>query len=213
MKDTGSNSQIKSVNDLKARDTCPMEFQPIVRSSGEVYGFEALLRGQNGTPCNNPDELFARKECQEDLFDLDLSCIVSELQSAHMVPRHCFHFINITAPTVEYLSINSDIFLEFLEDLDVDPRTIVFEIFEKTDYKCVSSLMEFLGDFVESGIRIAIDDVGPSFKWLHHMLGTSPAFLKVDRTMVKDIHKLTSKQSLVRGLNLIAKKNEDRHYC
>ncbi len=183
-----------------------MVFQPIVETqTGKIMGFEALMRGTRLSPTESPERLFSEKGRPDDLLQLDIGCIGSALRSGSALAPNYRIFINAHSVTLRELAMNFDAFLKFLEGLGINPDRIVFEISEKTDYASASAIQGYLVEFIKSGIRIAIDDVGASFKWLHHMLHTKPTYLKVDRSYIHEINMSTRKQALVRSLHLMCR--------
>ncbi|HYA32354.1 MAG TPA: EAL domain-containing protein [Thermodesulfovibrionales bacterium] len=192
--------------ELFCKGSCTMEYQPILElGSGKTFGFEALLRGMNGTPVPFPEPLFSAEAQRSDgnLLRLDLSCVGSALRHGRELSRDHTLFINAYAQTLQYLSCNVSLLVQLLTELGIDPRKIVFEISEKTDLAFARNVEKSLCSLVELGVHVAIDDIGGSFNWLHHMLNMKPAFLKVDKAFIYDIHLSKRKQALVRSLNLM----------
>ena len=207
MKNSIGISSTDDVNKLLQGRLCTMAFQPIVElHTEEIYGFEALLRGSNGTNLQSPGFLFNQegyldKEC---LLRLDTACIGSALRSGReLAQKHCL-FINIHFATLRYLSLHLDSFTRLLDELDINPANIVFEISERTDLNCVTEIEKYLREFVRLGMQIAIDDTGASFNWIHHMLRVKPTYLKVDKAVIDNIDISRRKQALVKSLNLMA---------
>jgi EAL domain-containing protein (putative c-di-GMP-specific phosphodiesterase class I) len=207
MKNMIGISRTDDLNKLLQGRLCTMAFQPIVELNTEkTYGFEALLRGSNGTNLQSPGFLFNQegyldKEC---LLRLDIACIGSALRSGReLAKKHCL-FINVHFATLHYLSLHFDSFTRLLDELDINPANIVFEISERTDLSCVKEIEKYLREFVGLGMQIAIDDTGASFNWIHHMLRVKPLYLKVDKTIIDNIDISRRKQALVKSLNLMA---------
>ena len=194
------------LNELLHSGLCTMAYQPILElKTKKTYGFEALLRGSNGTPLPNPDSLFNNGHLPpEVLLRLDMACVGSALRSGRELAKTHHLFINIHSFTLYHLSLNLGSFAGILEELHIDPERIIFEISERTDLSCVPEVEKNLREFMKLGIQAAIDDIGASFNWLHHMLNTMPAFLKVDRSFIHDIIASRRKQALVRSLNLMS---------
>lgn len=192
--------------ELLYKGPCTMEYQPILDlGSGKTFGFEALLRGMNGTPVPFPEPLFSAEAQRSDgdLLRLDLSCVGSALRHGRELSRDHSLFINVYAQTLQYLSHNVSLLSQLLVELGIDPGKVIFEISEKTDLTFARDIEKSLCSLVELGVHVAIDDIGGSFNWLHHMLNTKPSFLKVDKAFIYDIHLSKRKQALVRSLNLM----------
>lgn len=200
-----------SVNDLLCRGFYSMAFQPImdVRTKRH-FGFEALLRGPKGTPLEHPGELFSRPGPLSDYFlsRVDMACIWAAVRTGRMLPTNTSLFINIVGSSVPCLLQKYSEFFGLLDKLKIDPRRIVLEISEKTDSAKITSISHMLYKFRESGIRIALDDVGTCSPWLYHIMCLEPDFVKVDRTFIKGINTFGIKQDLVHGLSNMLRQME-----
>ena len=108
MKDKLGISRTDDLKDLLYGGLCSMAFQPILELSSEkIHGFEALLRGSNGTSLADPDILFNRKGYldNEILLRLDMACIGSALRSGRELAKTRILSISIFLPCNLYLSI------------------------------------------------------------------------------------------------------------
>ncbi len=169
-------------------------------------GFEALLRGSNGTSLPNPDILFNQEGYldNEMLLRLDMACVGSALRSGRELAKTHRLFINIHFSTLQSLFGHLDSFSSLLRDLDINPENLVFEISEKTDLACAVDVEKYLREFVKLGIQVAIDDIGGSFNWLHNMLDIKPSYLKVDKSFIHDIDTSRRKHALVQSLHVMS---------
>jgi len=207
MKDKLGISRTDDLKELLHRGLCSMAFQPILELSSEkIYGFEALLRGSNGTSLPDPDILFNREGYldNEILLRLDTACIGSALRSGRELAKTHRLFINVHFSTLQYLSLHLDSFLFLLKALDINPENIVFEVSEKTDLSSAVDVEKYLREFVKLGIQVAIDDIGGSFNWLHNMLEIKPSYLKVDKSFIYDINTSRRKHALVQSLHVMS---------
>ena len=109
MKDKLGISRTDDLKDLLNGGLCSMAFQPILElQSKKIHGFEALLRGSNGTSLPNPDILFNREGYldNEILLRLDTACVGSALRSGRELARHTASLsISISPPCKLYLFI------------------------------------------------------------------------------------------------------------
>ena len=200
-------SETDDLNALLQGRSCTMAFQPIVDLKTEkIHGFEALLRGSNGTILQSPDILFNKEGYldKDSLLSLDTACIGSALRSGRELAKKHSLFINIHFATLHYLSLHLDSFMHLLDELVINPANIVLEISERTDLSRASEAEIYLREFVRLGIQVAIDDIGGSFNWIHHMLDVRPSYLKVDKAVIDNIEVSRRKQALLKSLNLMA---------
>lgn len=186
-----------------------MHFQPIIETrTGRVFGFEALLRGMNGTEVAAPEGLFDKNGhlSEDEILRLDIACIGSALRTGRELAQNHALFVNLHVGTLEVLHENFKDFMGFMESLGVPTGQVVFEISEKTDPTTIKDSCESLAGFAASGIRMAIDDVGGSFSWLHHMMCVGPEFIKVDKAFVKGISSSKKRQAVVMSLELMCER-------
>ncbi len=164
-------------------------FQPIWNlKSNYVYGYEALLRGN--TP---PEELFKRASENNKLVELDYL--------AHTLALSTFFgegnlFLNLHPKTLEK-GFKID-----LSEFNIDPSKVVIEI---TEHEILNETVakKNIKDIKNVGIKIAVDDFGHGFTNLSLIEWIQPSYIKLDRSLIKDIHSKTL-PSLLKGLNGIA---------
>ena len=119
MKDKLGISRTDDLKDLLHGGLCSMAFQPILElQSKKIHGFEALLRGSNGTSLPNPDILFNREGYldNEILLRLDTACVGSALRSGRELAKAHRLFINIHFSTLQALSVYLDSFSSLLKE-------------------------------------------------------------------------------------------------
>ncbi len=197
-------SYVNVVTDLLTKGSYSMVFQPIVDTgTGEAHGFEALLRGPKGTPLENPDKFFNRKDHETDTFlsHVDMACIWSAVRTGMILPSYARIFINIHVTTVPQFSRQIDAFIECIEELNVSPERIIFEISERMYNKNDKIISQSLNKLLKSGISLAIDDVSIDSPLLNHMLWLEPGYLKLDRSFSVGIENHTKKQGIVSGIS------------
>ncbi len=203
--------EMESITVLLMRGFYSMAFQPIVSQAGaDVFGYEALLRGPVGTPLAMPWRLFNQDGYMDVglLSKLDLACIGSAIRTGRMLVSDRKLFINIHGNTLPQLPIKE--FLKLLEDVDIDPGSIVLEISEKTNQDHVRDIARRLKEFRDEGVKVALDDVGSRNPWLLHMLWLEPEYIKLDRVLIHGIDAHPGKQKLVKGLLLLSEQMGSR---
>jgi EAL domain-containing protein (putative c-di-GMP-specific phosphodiesterase class I) len=196
-------SYVDVVTDLLTQGHYSMAFQPIVETeSGDIFGFEALLRGPQGTPLENPDRFFNRKDHDTDAFlsHVDMACIWSAVRSGTVLPSYARLFINIHGNTVPQFSQGINAFIEYIKELNISPERIIFEISERTCTIENTSFTQNLHRLRSSGFSLAIDDVDFNYppynyiEWLEH------GYLKLDRSFGYWIHDHAKKKEIVSGI-------------
>ena len=82
--------EILSNKDIKA------VFQPIVSLlDGEIFGYEALSRGPQGSVLEKPDALFSTAEECNKVWELEFLCRGKALDRAKSLPKDKMLFINV----------------------------------------------------------------------------------------------------------------------
>ncbi len=184
-------------------------FQPIVDAAGgSPFGYEALLRGPEGTPFESPGPLFNREgELSGNvLLQLDMACVGSALRTARLLHPESKLFINILSSTL--LEISNDLpgLHGLLSELDISPSRILFEISESTGEENTMEVARCAKLFRRDGFGFALDDIGVRSPYLYHILWLEPEFIKLDRTFIKDVDSFDRKRDLVEGIVLMASK-------
>lgn len=88
-------------------------------------------------------------------------------------------------------------------------RPIVLELTEHErvdDYNLLREGLDKLGDQV----RLSVDDAGSGFSSLRHVLTLQPHFVKLDLSLVRNIHRDPARQALVAGIEYFATETQSR---
>ncbi|MDO8525649.1 MAG: EAL domain-containing response regulator [Candidatus Omnitrophota bacterium] len=197
--------ELKNIIDNKNAQTL---FQPIVDLSTKApIGYEALVRGPQGSSLENPADLFAFAAEANMLFELDIMCRKMSVNKAAFLKKEELLFLN-TDPGL----INTDHFkkFEFLDGVDITPDRICLEITERTFVKNFRALEAGLKEARSKGVKIAIDDVGEGYSSLNAIAELKPEFLKVDIALVRGMDKDSVKTNLVRLIAYLAKSIDSR---
>ncbi|KGP90197.1 signal peptide protein [Pontibacillus chungwhensis BH030062] len=174
--------------------------QPIVHmDTGEVYGYEALLRSTERNV--SPGELFsfakraglhsmldqkAREEAvkakAQHLYD-GQKCFINFLPSTIYVPEHCLsHTFNI------------------VKKYNVDPGDLVFEVVETERIHSIDHLHNIFSTYKASGMHVALDDVGSGYSTLEVLSLLKPDVVKVDREYIRNCHEDHDKQTFLKSV-------------
>ena len=85
------------------------------------------------------------------------------------------------------------------------PERLVIEITEQSAVDDYGEFKKLLARLDANPVRFAIDDTGAGYSSLRHVIELSPDFLKLDRTLVRDIDKDSRRHALVRALVAFAR--------
>jgi EAL domain-containing protein (putative c-di-GMP-specific phosphodiesterase class I) len=155
-------------------------FQPIVElRSNEIVGYEALVRGPEGSQFESPAALFGAAEAAGLDVELDWACRATALRAALVARVHPTRpvYINVgpaslTRPTPDWLA-------EIIE-VASSQLTIVLEISERGITGAPSSLLAATARLRSQGALLALDDVGVDPRSLALLPFVDPEVVKLD---------------------------------
>jgi EAL domain-containing protein (putative c-di-GMP-specific phosphodiesterase class I) len=182
-------------------------YEPIVEvATHTVYGYEALARGPEGSELYSPAALFASAEEEHLLFQLDCLCRQSGLDGARDFPRESKLFLNVRPTTIHDPNFQAEALGRTLEQCNLRPSDVVFEISEQESIENFSIFREVRDYYGKLGFEIALDDVGAGYASLESVMELEPEYIKVDRAFVAGIDEDTARQELLRALQAVAEK-------
>ncbi|MGZ4174567.1 MAG: sensor domain-containing phosphodiesterase [Solirubrobacteraceae bacterium] len=169
-----------SVSEIIERRLLRTVFQPIVDlRSNEVVGYEALVRGPEGSALENPGALFKAAGEAGLEVELDWACLAVALRAALIAQVHPSRavYINIepsslTRPTPEWLA-------EIIE-IARSRLTFVLEITAKSLTGAPASLLAATARLRDLGALLALDGVGVDFRSLALLPFVDPEVVKLD---------------------------------
>lgn len=84
-------------------------------------------------------------------------------------------------------------------------RNLIFEILETDFIEDFSIVEEFTKKVRKLGCKIAIDDFGSGFSNMENILRLNPEFIKIDGSLIKNIHKSQKSKTIVKNIVNMAK--------
>jgi EAL domain-containing protein (putative c-di-GMP-specific phosphodiesterase class I)/GGDEF domain-containing protein len=195
-------AQLREV--LESRSLCCV-FQPIFGfREGSIIGYEALVRGPEGSALETPFDLFNAAQAAGLSVELNTMCAERILRSFAGNGLEGSLFLNISPQLIMQRGLQQPRVERFLQSLDIDPARIVIELTE--DYPTVDFRMvhESLMLYRAMGFRIAIDDLGEGFASLRLWSELKPEFVKADKHFVTGIATDPVKLHFLRAIQHIA---------
>ena len=173
-------------------------FQPIVSAvDGEVYAYEALMRSRT-EPKVSPLSIIKYAAMQERLPDVERATFLNVLQyidKNEAVFGNKRVFIN----SIPGVKVSDETAAELNRFLSAHAERIVVELTEEAELK--DSELEKLKTYFEKlNINIAVDDYGTGYSNVSNLLRYMPDFVKIDRSLLSDIHEYPQKQHFVREI-------------
>jgi len=170
-----------------------VDYHPIVvAATREIFGYEALARGQMRT-LRSPEVMFDVAAEADLIWELSRLCRARALEGmdTRLAPGQLL-FINVdphdfTDPA-------------FTEQEVTDPSRVVIEITERTAIKDYPKFRERLKAFRAMGYRFAVDDAGSGYAGLGSIANLEPDFIKLDISLINAIDTNFIKQNLVQTM-------------
>jgi EAL domain-containing protein (putative c-di-GMP-specific phosphodiesterase class I) len=182
-------------------------YQPIVSLHQEqVFGYEALTRTKDGTWFNGPMDLFLFAEQEGLTYALDRLAREKAIDGCMPLKKEQKLFINVMAQIMEDPGFSPGQTLSLLEQHRLSPHNVVFEITERSSIADFGSVKRALEHYRSQGYQIAIDDVGAGYSSLQSIVELRPDYLKVDRSIIQNIHLDDMKEHILLTLIQLAAK-------
>lgn len=192
-------------------------FQPILSlEEGCTYGFEILNRPQSTELFPTTEKFYDFIGGSSDVFNIEqffrnLSLErYSEQVNKTRGHRNKLVFLNIQPQVLADPAYKSGKTLEILGKYNLSPDQIVLELTEKeavTDYK---QFEKIIGHYRKQGFRIAVDDAGTGYNSLKTLLYLKPEFIKIDKSLIRNITANPTQQYLVELLLDFAVQSETK---
>jgi EAL domain-containing protein (putative c-di-GMP-specific phosphodiesterase class I) len=182
----------------RALETMWMAFQPIVdaRTHG-LFGYEALMRSPEPS-LPDPGAVLGAAERLDRLPDLGRRVRTLSAAAFETAPAQSLLFVNLH--TVDLL--DPDLFAAEAPLTKIASR-VVLEVTERAALDGVKDLMSRMAKLRAMGFRIAIDDLGAGYAGLSSFVAVEPEFVKLDMSLVRDVHKSAIRQRVVGSLTAL----------
>lgn len=194
-------------------------FQPIANiRTGMVESYEALVRGLKGESAFQ----VLSKITETDKYAFDEQLRVSAIGLAHKLGIKCKINLNFLPRSLSLseTAISSTIDAALALGLTCD--AIVIEIVESEIIDNVAWFRENILKYRAEGINFSIDDFGAGYSGLNLLADFQPDSVKIDISLVRNIHANGPRQAIVRGIvrtcqdlgiDVIAEGVEDNKEC
>lgn len=176
-------------------------FQPIVYlSSGELVGYEALVRGPSDSILHSPVALFAHAAEAGLSAVLDQVCMAAVLREFGRQQLPGQLFINVMPDTLLCEDLTVDSLLGMLAVSGLPASRVVLELTETRPNAGYPMLRKVVDALRGGGLRLALDDLGEGYSNLRLWSELSPELVKLDKYFVQNIHQDPIKLQFVRSL-------------
>lgn len=179
-------------------DSLWLAYQPILRAAdGQVYGYEALLRTNWIFP--SPLAMLDAAE-RLDMVDVLGQAIRNKAaEGMQNAPDRSVLFVNLqSTDLLDPMLLSSEMPLSKLAG------RVVLELSERSSLDGLKDVRARVAALREMGFRVAVDDLGSGYAGLTSFALLEPEIVKLDMSLVRDVHKSSTKQKLVRSMTLLA---------
>ncbi len=179
-----------------------MHAQPILQMSDRaIYGHEFLMRGEDedGQPLG-PAGIFDAARDPRILFNLDRAARIKAVETAAEAGIAGAIFINFMPGSVYDPNVCLRTTVNAVIACEIDPKRVVFEIVETEKIQDFMHLRGIINFYRQSGFRIALDDFGSGYSNLDAYLALQPDFIKLDKSLTRDIASDPAKRDLIGSL-------------
>jgi EAL domain-containing protein (putative c-di-GMP-specific phosphodiesterase class I)/GGDEF domain-containing protein len=170
-----------------------VDYHPIVvASTREIFGYEALARGQMRT-LRSPEVMFDVAAEADLIWELSRLCRARALEGMNT---------RLGPGQLLFINVDPHDFADpaFTEQEVTDPSRVVIEITERTAIKDYPKFRERLKAFRAMGYRFAVDDAGSGYAGLGSIANLEPDFIKLDISLINAIDTNFIKQNLVQTM-------------
>jgi EAL domain-containing protein (putative c-di-GMP-specific phosphodiesterase class I) len=137
----------------------------------------------------------------------DITRLMTE-QSMEMFKNRPEEFtLNLSALDIENKNIR-DFLLDSLEQSPDTASRLTLEIVEQEGVRFIDILKEFVRQVKLYGVKIAIDDFGSGYSNFRMLLDMDVDFLKIDGSLIRNIHTDASSRNVVETIKTFADKTK-----
>lgn len=178
----------------RALDALWMAYQPIVAVSKQTtFALEALVR--SGEPAmSGPAAIFDAAERLNRITDVGRRIRARVAATSVEMPDATL-FVNLHPRDL----LDDDLYSPSAP-LSARARQVVLEITERAPLDNVGDVRERVAALRQLGYRIAVDDLGAGYAGLASFAQLEPEVVKLDMSLVRDIHLQPTKRKLVRSM-------------
>jgi EAL domain-containing protein (putative c-di-GMP-specific phosphodiesterase class I) len=180
----------------RALESMWMAFQPIVDTRHRhIFAYEALLRSREPS-LPTPGAVLDAAERLDALHQLGRRVreLVAGTIEAATKTRATF-FVNLHAADLLDVELLGD-----SAPLAPHAGRVVLEITERARMDSVQDLSRRIRALRDAGYSIAVDDLGAGYAGLVSFATLEPEFVKLDMSLVRDIHRSVTRQRIVHSL-------------
>lgn len=179
-------------------------FQPVISlKDASVFGYECFVRFDAGEGFEDnsffsPENIFAQKKAEKDVWGLDKLCFKSAVKTARALGLRKKLFINLCAASLFDRDFQKDYFVKAFQKYGIDCRNVIIEFSERNFSEELDFQIKECSDFFkEAGLSVAVDNMRDF--GMKNVYSLNPEFVKLDRLAVKNIQNDSLKFSMAKN--------------
>lgn len=181
-------------------------FQPIINlQTGELFGYEALIRGPENSLLHRPVPLFGAALRQGRQLELERLCRQRSLEVFAGMDCDAILFLNVSAAWLASPEHQPGFTIELLRRLGIPLGQIVIELSEQHPFDTSGLTRRAVEHYRSMGFRIAIDDLGTGYSDLKLWSELQPEYVKIDQHFIRDLDRDRVKREFVRSIGQIGR--------
>jgi EAL domain-containing protein (putative c-di-GMP-specific phosphodiesterase class I) len=184
----------------RALEAMWIAFQPIVDARQKrLFGYEALMRTKEPS-LPHPGAILAAAERLDRLPALGRHVRRLTAAAFAAAPRDATLFVNLHPNDL----LDPELF-DPNRPLSLLAERIILEITERSAIDDIKDIQARVAALREMGFRIAVDDLGAGYAGLSSFVALSPELVKLDISLVHDVHRSEVRQRLVASMTSLCK--------
>jgi diguanylate cyclase (GGDEF)-like protein len=186
-------------------------YQPIVSlATGEVIGFEGLVRLSADAPFSDPSSLFIAAEATRRTIEIDIVAANTVLAGATGLRSSDYLSVNLSPRTLEADAFSPLEIVALARRHGIAPTQLVVELTEREAVEDLQRLRAAVGTLRRHGVQVAIDDVGAGNAGLRLMSSIDFDIMKIDLSLVRAAASNEPSEAVLRALGRMAEERGRR---
>ena len=180
-------------------------FQPVLdMRSGEIAGYEGLIRGPADSPLHSPFNLFGAAHRYGLALEVEMLSRQIVLETFVQLDLPGNLFLNVSPETLTHPRFKNGRTLDFMMEVGIAPERVIIELTENQPTYDFATMCGALKHYRSMGFRIALDDLGEGFSSLRLWSELRPDIVKIDMHFVQGVDADPVKLQFLKSIQCIA---------